>query len=58
MNIFIQVIFPNNITYLYRTFKEEQNDINAFISFMIFKPWFKNLSICIKIISFDKSQSD
>jgi len=27
-NIFIQVIFPNIITYLDRTFKEEQNDIN------------------------------
>jgi hypothetical protein len=28
INIFIQVIFPNMITYLDRTFKEEQNDIN------------------------------
>ena len=28
INIFIQVIFPNIITYLDRTFKEEQNDIN------------------------------
>ena len=28
MNIFIHVILPNNITYLDRTFKEEQNDIN------------------------------
>ena len=28
INIFIQVIFPNIITYFDRTFKEEQNDIN------------------------------
>ncbi len=28
INISIQVIFPNIITYLDRTFKEEQNDIN------------------------------
>jgi hypothetical protein len=28
MNIFIKVIFTNNITYLDRSFKEEQNDIN------------------------------
>ncbi len=28
INIFIQVIFPNIITYLDRAFKEEQNDIN------------------------------
>ena len=28
INIFIQVIFPNIITYLDRTFKEEQNRIN------------------------------
>jgi hypothetical protein len=27
-NIFIQVIFPNVIEYLDRTFKEEQHDIN------------------------------
>jgi len=28
LNIFIQVIFPNIITYLDKIFKEEQNDIN------------------------------
>jgi len=28
ISIFIQVIFPNIITYLDRTFKEEQHDIN------------------------------
>ena len=28
INIFNQVIFPNNITYLDRIFKEEQNGIN------------------------------
>ena len=28
MNFFIQVIFPNIIKYLDRTFKEEQNKIN------------------------------
>ncbi len=28
MNLFIRVKFQNMITYLDRTFKEEQNDIN------------------------------
>ena len=28
INIFVQVIFQNSITYLDRTFEEEQNDIN------------------------------
>ena len=28
INIFMQVIFPNIITYLNRTFEEEQYDIN------------------------------
>ena len=28
INKFIRVIFPNIISYLDRTFKEEQNDIN------------------------------
>ena len=28
INVFIQVIFPNIITYLERNFNEEQNDIN------------------------------
>ena len=27
-SLFLQLIFPNIITYLYRTFKEEQNDVN------------------------------
>ena len=31
INIFIQVIFPNIITYFDRTFKEEQNDDNEII---------------------------
>jgi len=29
INIFIQVIFPNIITYSDRTFEEEQNDLNS-----------------------------
>jgi hypothetical protein len=28
INIFIQIMFPNIITYLDRNFKEEQNDMN------------------------------
>ena len=35
INIFIQVIFPNIITYLVRTFKEEQNYINLKMKYFL-----------------------